>query len=331
MTRLILSSLLFLICWSCNNKKENSPFAGLLSSPPYTGISDSIRKFPGDAGLYFRRAVMLNSNDQPLPALADFRQAWSIEKNEKYAIGISNLLLKEQPDSALQFIRQALQLLPESFLLRLSLARALDAQNKTDESLKICDDMLAIQADQVDILKLKASLLLKKNQPEESLHILEKAYQLTPFDLELNYMFALRLAEAKNPKVLAVCDSLVAKDPEGVLPEPYYYKGIYYSNIKNAAAAIEQFNLAIEHDYYYLDAYIEKGSVYYDQKKYTEALKVFQLANTISPAFADGWYWMAKAQEAMGQKDEALLNYQKAIALDKQLKEAQAGIDRLKK
>lgn len=331
MIRIIFSSLLIFACWSCNNKKENSPFAGLLSSPPYTSVTDSIRKFPGDAGLYFRRAVLLNSNDQPVPALADFRQAWFLEKNEKYAIGISTLLLDKHPDSARVFIQEALQVLPESFLLRLGLARALNLENKTDESIKVCDEILAKQPDQVDILKLKSSLLLKKNQPVESLHALEKAYGLTPYDLELNNMLALQLAEAKNPRVLSLCDSLITKDSMGMLPSPYYYKGIYYSNIKNVAAALAQFNEAIRIDYYYLDAYIEKGAVYYEQKKYAEALKVFQLANTISPAFPDAWYWVAKTQEAMGQKEDALLNYQKALALNKQFTEAQAGIDRLKK
>jgi len=38
---------------------------------------------------------------------------------------------------------------------------------------------------------------------------------------------------------------------------------------------------------------------------------------------------MAKTQEALQQKDEALKNYQAALLLDKSLKEARDGMNRL--
>ena len=68
-----------------------------------------------------------------------------------------------------------------------------------------------------------------------------------------------------------------------------------------------------------------------DQKKYTEALKTFELANTISPKFPDAWYGMARCQEAMGMKDKARLNYQKAYGLDQTFTEAKEAADRLGK
>jgi tetratricopeptide (TPR) repeat protein len=331
MSRLFFASVLIICFGSCNNKEDSSPWNGLLSSPPYTLLSDSIKKNPKDADLYFRRAVLLNGNNETEPALADFRAAWMFGKNEKSAVGISNILLDKNPDSAIAFIRSSLQTLPQSFLLRLSLIRALDAKNSTDEALAVCNTILGENPDQVDILKLKAGLLDKKSDSAQALQVLQKAYTLTPFDIELNYMLALKLAEAKNPAVINLCDSLARRDSAGTHAEPYYYKGIYYSNIHNAGAALTQFNEAIKHDYYFLDAYIEKGAVYYDQKKYSDALKVFQLANTLSPALPDAYYWMGKTQEATGDRDNAVLNYQKALGLDKNFTEAQAGIDRLKK
>jgi len=90
------------------------------------------------------------------------------------------------------------------------------------------------------------------------------------------------------------------------------------------------FNDAIQHDYYFLNAYIEKGKVLFDEKKYTDAMKVFQLANTISATFPDAYYWMGKCQEAVGQKDEAKLNYQRAYGLDKTFTEAKEAADRIK-
>ena len=81
---LFISITIFLTL-SCNNNKEDSPFGDLLSRSPYATLTDSIKKEPARDELYFRRAVLLNKNNFPEPALTDFQKAWSIRKEEKYA------------------------------------------------------------------------------------------------------------------------------------------------------------------------------------------------------------------------------------------------------
>ena len=133
--------LLFLtfLLWSCNSNNSQSPYNEILSQPPYSSLTDSIRKQPGFDELYFRRAVLLNKNNLPEPALADFRKAWSLASREDYAIGVSNILLEKKPDSAIVFLKQAISELPKSLFLQLSLARAYDAMEKTDDALAACD------------------------------------------------------------------------------------------------------------------------------------------------------------------------------------------------
>ena len=315
---------------SCNDKGTDSPYSEILNQAPYSGLTDSIKQQPQNDDFYFRRAVLLNSNNLPEPALADFKKAWALKKDEKYAFGLGNLLLDKKPDSAILFLNEALRELPNSFLLQLTLARSLNAQNKTDEALKICNDMLQKNPEQVDVLKMKADILDKKGNKSETISTLEKAYNLTPFDVELNYMLALKLAESGNRRVISLCDSLIRADSLYIHAEPYYYKGIYYSSINDKAKALAFFDTAIRIDYNFLDGYIEKGSVLYEMKKYEEALAVFNLCLTVSPKFADAYYWIAKCQEAIGKKEEAKLNYERAYSLDKSLTEAKAAADKLK-
>ena len=66
----------FFLIAGCNNKDASSPYDEILSRPPYSGITDSIRSAPLNAELYFRRAVLLNKNNFPEPALADFEKAF---------------------------------------------------------------------------------------------------------------------------------------------------------------------------------------------------------------------------------------------------------------
>src|SRR6186713_1444254 len=99
MKTLLILILSFLL-WGCNsNKDASSPFAEILSQPPFASITDSIRKEPGRDDLYFRRAVLLNKNNLPEPALADFKKAWSLDKQERYALGIGTILLDRHSDS----------------------------------------------------------------------------------------------------------------------------------------------------------------------------------------------------------------------------------------
>lgn len=327
----IIGSFIFgmIILSSCNDASQENPYAELLSHPPFAGLTDSIRMEPKNDSLYFRRAVLLNSNNYPEPALADFQKAWSLQKTEKYALGIGNLLADSKPDTAIQFLQDALKTLPGSFLLKLTLAHAYTAANKTSEALAITDELLSANPDQVDVLKMKADLLSRTGRDADATNTLERAYQLTPYDIELNYILALRYAENKNPRVLRICDSLIKVDTAGLHAEPYYYKGIYYSNSGDAAKAIALFDEAIRHDYTFLESYIEKGSIYYNQGKYAEAMKVFNLSLNISPDYADNYYWIGRCQEAMGQREEAKLNYQRALGIDKNLTEAAAALKRL--
>src|SRR5262245_3469024 len=123
--------VLIILISSCKNKDENEmPYAEILSQPAFAAITDSIQHDKNNDGLYFRRAVLLNSNNYPEPALLDFEKAWSIQKEENYALGIGTLLLDKKPDSAIQFLENAITVLPNSLLLRLNLARAYDSKGR---------------------------------------------------------------------------------------------------------------------------------------------------------------------------------------------------------
>lgn len=329
--KISLYLLLAVLLNACKSKDAASPYSVLLSKPPFAAITDSLNSYPKNEELYFRRAVLLNTNSQPEPALSDFLKAWSLRKHEKYALGAGNILLDKKPDSAIRFISDALKEFPESILLKLTLAKSNNARGKIDVALQLCDEILKVNPQQVDVLKMKAELVDKKGNYDEALRILETAYQITPYDIDLNYELAYKYAESKNARVLLLCDSLAKADTLNNHAEPEYYKGIYYSNIGDKQKALASFNLAIQKDYYYLNAHIEKGRVLLDTKKYNEALKAFQLPNIISPDFPDAWYWMGRCQEALGNKEEAKLNYQKAYGLDNTFTEAKDAADKLGK
>ena len=110
-----------------------------------------------------------------------------------------------------------------------------------------------------------------------------------------------------------------------------FFQGVFYARTHQREKAQQYFDMAINDNYTFPDAYLEKGYLFYEIKKYDDALKIFTKLSVISNANANAYYWIAKCEEAKNNNEEALINYQKAYGLDKSIAEAKAAMDRLSK
>lgn len=326
MSRLFLLCGLTLLLASCGG---NDDTPAVLQKPPFAGMTDSIGKDPGNADLYYRRGALLYQSNMADLAEEDLRKAWNLNPSEEYALSVTTILQGRNTDSAILFLEEANRKLPNSVALRVGLARGYQLKGRTANAMAIADSIIRQFPNQLDALLLRAELLKASNRNADALSTLEKAYAYAPFDAELAHMLAFEYAEAKNPKTLLLADSLIAADIRKEHAEPYYFKGVYYSNTGNPAEAIRQFDKAIQQDYYFINAYVNKSIIHYEQKNYPEALKTLQLASTVAPTDASVYYWLGKTKEASGNKQEAKLDYQRAFGLDKTLTEAKEAADRL--
>lgn len=159
---------------------------------------------------------------------------------------------------------------------------------------------------------------------------LEKSFSLQP-TVNTGLALANLYAETKNEKTIALCNALLAKDSARELTDAVFIKGIYYANINKQEEAIQLFEECINRDWKFIEAYIEKGIIQYHDNNITEALKTFQLATKVSNTYPDGYYWTAHCFEKLGKKQEAIDNYYRALALDKDFTEAAEAIKRIDK
>lgn len=215
--------------------------------------------------------------------------------------------------------------------MQVALAQAYQDAGTSDKALAVSEAIIAAYPGQLDALVLKAEILKEKDQMAEAVAVLEIAYSLAPGDVDVVHALAFAYAETGNAKTIALADSLVSVDLEKSHAEPYYFKGVYYANKGNSTEAVKQFDLAIQRNYNFTQAYINKGIVFYDKKQFGEAVKIFRLATTVAPTEAGPYYWLGRAEEGLGEKEAARLNYQRAFALDKSFSEAKAAADRLEK
>ena len=63
-----------------------------------------------------------------------------------------------------------------------------------------------------------------------------------------------------------------------LVSQGHYMKGIYFENIGSATSALKEFDMAIISDYQFIDAYIEKAIILYDNNKFIQSLDLLNKA-----------------------------------------------------
>jgi tetratricopeptide (TPR) repeat protein len=137
-------------------------------------------------------------------------------------------------------------------------------------------------------------------------------------------------AEQKNINAIELCNQVFdLKLGRETDANCSFIEGVYYARTGQTEKALTMFNQSINLNFTLMEAYMEKGFIYFDRKDYNSALQIFQLASKVNNTYADAYYWQAKCYEAMQNKNEAIKNYQTSLTLDPTIHEAVTAINRL--
>ncbi|HEV3252644.1 MAG TPA: tetratricopeptide repeat protein [Puia sp.] len=325
----VLLAALWLAGCHSFDKANNKDSSNILDTPPLAAITDSIRQFPKDAALYFRRAELLSRNNFHELAYADYKKSWELDPVERTALRYaSNLSIIGKSAEAVKLLEDCVGKFPASLVFKRLLGEAYADSGRSPQALDLYDNTLRKDPLDFEAWYEKGLLLEQVKDTAGAIDALKKAYTLQPvsaYGLELAHLYA----ERKNPISLKICDDVIGRDSSREMVDPFFIKGIYYSNTGHYAEAIDQFDSCMRRDWKFTDAYIEKGIAFFKQKNYDEALHTFHMAATVSNTFPDAYYWIGRCYEAIHKKDEAIINYKRAIALDRKFTEAKDALKRV--
>jgi tetratricopeptide (TPR) repeat protein len=218
---------------------------------------------------------------------------------------------------------------PDSVGLRLQYAFALDSLGKYKEALQ-----------QMNILTGKDSmnygLWFAQGNIAEDAHdtlLAEKSYSRAAHIYESpDALLALAnlYAEQENDRAITLCSRVKALG----LGRDYdancaFIIGVYYSRTHDMKNALKYFDECIANSYTYMEAYIEKGLLYFDEQQYDKALQVFQMASTVNNLYADAYYYQARCYEMMNKKDSAVMFFKQSLQIDPTIKEAREHLKQL--
>lgn len=240
-----------------------------------------------------------------------------------------NNALKDEQLSAVQNMQKLLQINPDSAGLRLQYAFILDSMKMYKEALVEMDTLIKRDSTNYGLLYTQGQIaedaqdtLLALKSYARAAHIYESPDVL----LALANLYA----EMKNDRAILLCSRVKALGlGKDVNASCAFITGVYYARLHKSGEAIKYFDECVANNYTYMEAYIEKGLVYFDEKQYDKALQVFQFASSVNNLYADAYYYQARCYEMMNRKDSAVLRFKQSLQLDPTSNEAKEHLKQL--
>lgn len=228
-------------------------------------------------------------------------------------------------------MQQQLQQFPDSTGLRLQYAFMLDSASQYKEALAQIDTLL--QKDSLNERFLFARGQVAENAQDTMLALKSYAAAAAVYESPDALLALANLyAEQKNDRAILLCSRVMAQRPDrAYAAHAAFITGIYYARSGKGNEAVQYFDECIAINYTYMEAYIEKGLVYFDRQQYQKALQVFQFASTVNNLYADAYYYQARCYEMMNKKDSAVLRFKQSLQLDPTMEAAKEHLNTLNK
>ncbi len=226
-----------------------------------------------------------------------------------------------------QTLKNALAQYPDSLPLLDNLLQHYGETENYDSALSAINRAIYRDSINPGLYDMQSMILVAKGDTSGAVLSLEKAiliYPAPPYIISLGALYA----QTRNPLALEMSDALLIGNKAAAEKEAYFIKGLYYSFKEQKEKAIPFFDQAIQKDFQFMAAYLEKGLALYDIKKYKESADVFTRAVTLQNNFDRGYYYLGRSLEKLNRPAEAREAYEKALMYDPNYTEAKEALDR---
>lgn len=237
--------------------------------------------------------------------------------------------LNNSSDQYLKTFAQQVKASPDSVGLRLQYAFALDSLNKYKEALQQMDSLTSKDSTNYGLWFAQGNIAEDAQDTELALKSYANAvhiYESPDALLALANLYA----EQKNNRAILLCSRVkqlgLGRDYDANCA---FIIGVYYARTHDMNNAMKYFDECIAYSYTYMEAYIEKGLLYFDAQQYDKALQVFQMASTVNNLYADAYYYQARCYEMMNKKDSAVMFFKQSLQIDPTMDEARSHLKQL--
>jgi len=208
---------------------------------------------------------------------------------------------------------------PDSISLREKTIDVLDSLGAGKEALQQLDSLIRWDSLNAGYWTRKGEIAEKYGDTSGAMNAYRYALQIYRSP-DVLLKAANLLAEKKNDTALMITRSISEEwGDRNILSHAKFIEGIYYARKGMRGPAMRSFDACIGYNYQYLEAYMEKGFLFWDNGDAGGAKKIFTIVVQLKATYADGYYWLAKCEERMRDSTNAILHYRQAKLLDPQL------------
>ena len=250
-------------------------------------LENALRLDSMDVELYYKLARLYETS-KPLKAIETYEKVTAIIGPDwNVLIRVAELYEKlGNLDAAVSSIEKLVSLDPANVSLQKILIDFYQKSNKLDKSLEVANDILELTPDDLDTRERKAQILISQGKWElaadEYNYILKQ--KDVPLDIKIRIgasYFNRSLKDSSLTKVTK--DFFQTIDKDTVDWQVKMFLGAVAINEKRDSAAIEYFKVVTDLARWNVDAWIRLGGLYFDNKKYEEAVKVMDEAIELFP------------------------------------------------
>ena len=275
-----------------------------------------------------------------------YKQAYGLDANSgDAALGLGTAWYyvrtkaHEPPTEAEPYLRQASELLPESFAGWYNLGLTLKELGRYQEALSAFDTASRLQPERAPVYNQLgyAYFFLSRNEPrqlEQAEAAFRRAVGLDPTLYEAWVNLAL-IGEKlqKTPETQATWQEILQRFPERATAHLGYGNFLFDHRGDNPAfldQAMLEFQRAVQADDTLVEGCNNLGLVYLEKKQPVEAMVQFRKALHIDPRYPYALNNLGVAHELMGELDEACRRYREALQVDPEFQLAKDNFERLK-
>jgi tetratricopeptide (TPR) repeat protein len=197
-------------------------------------------------------------------------------------------------DSAIQYIRKALELNPASADALYNLGNVYKDSGRLNEAIDCFQQSLKLNPQNADAYNNQGMIYKDKGQLNDAIASFKKAIQLNP-----NHVIA------------------------------YYNLGVIYKDKKQFNDALGCYEKVVELNPNIMAAYYNLGMIYHEREQFDKAITYYQKAIQLNPDMAEPYCNLGNAFQEQERIDEAVTNYRKAIQLNPSDPSAYYGISQI--
>ena len=185
-----------------------------------------------------------------------------------------------------------------------------------DKAIAIADEVISKDSTIARFWYIRGVLYGESDNEAKAMENLERSVAIFPTEESLLTLGNLYAAQKDN-RALEIAEVLEKTKEENTLIQVNFLKGNYYNHIDNKAKALDYFDECLRISYTFMPAYLEKGLILMDLKKYREAKDLFAKAVALQNNFQQGYYYLGQCFEKLNEKDNAIEAYRQALLYNK--------------